>query len=260
MFRHTYLALLALGWAAGCSSGPEPILSRVTPLNGSTAVDPSTLPVLEVPDRATLDASNRKVVLYDVTSGAHLTVSGAVEIMGGILTYHPQDPLAANHAFRLEVDRAAISGKELNELDGSEAPEEPLTWPYRLWFSTKSCPRVRSAYLESDVSPPRVVIHFSQPMDPVATGKAIQVLDLTQKPVAAKPVVWRDSSTAQLDLTQALDPATPYSLRVGADAVSDDAIRLDGNDDGAPCGPADDFSVAFTGSQSVIRSRLPKAP
>ncbi len=253
----TRMTRIALGLAlflTGCGSDPRPLLQGLFPLNGSTLVDLAAAPRLELAESAAVDAASRKLVLYDVTAGARKTVSAVIEVAGTALTYRPNQPLPADHSFELELARDAVSGSGLDELDASEAPAEPVVWPYRLWFSTASRPRVRAAYLEPSL--PRVTILFSQPMDAAATSKQIEVVDLAQKVWPAKPVSWDDGNRrARLELGAPLDAATPYTLRVGAGAVAENTTPLDGNDDGKAGGPEDSFSAPFTGSQTVILSR-----
>jgi hypothetical protein len=251
---HQGLALLLAATVTGCGAETRPLLLRTVPLNGSTLVELGISPVLELAGSATVDATSRRLVLYDITAGARKTVSAVIEAEGSTLTYKPKEPLPADHSFELAMERETVAGSTLDEVDASEWPEEPIAWPYRLWFSTASRPRVRAAYLEREV--PRITIYFSQPMDPVVTSKQIEVLDLTHKSWPAKTPAWDDSNRrVRLELAAPLDPATPYILRVGADAVAENTTRLDGNDDGIPGGPEDSFSAPFTGSQAVISSR-----
>jgi len=95
-------------------------------------------------------------------------------------------------------------------------------------------------------------------MDHIVTSGEIAVIDLAQKELPLAAAIWPDSRTAHVDLKQHLDAATPYTLRVGPNAVSESNVPLDGNDDGKPGGADDAFTAAFTGSQTVIVSRLPK--
>jgi hypothetical protein len=244
---------------AACSAESRPAVLHVVPLNGSTAVETSVSPSIEVADGAALDLSDRQVVLYDVTAGARKTVPAVIEVLGRSLTYRPKDPLPADHDFELAMERSALVGEPVDEVDASESPEEPIVWPYRVWFSAKSRPRVRAAYLDRAGGMQRITVHFSQAMDPVATEKVIEVCDLTDKVLAMNTPVWAGSRSVHFDVAPLLDPAMPYTLRIGRSARAEDNSALDGNDDGVPGGPEDDFGVSFTGSQPVIFSRLPRS-
>jgi hypothetical protein len=244
----------ALALVAACGSTSQPLLKRAQPLNGSTIVDLSLIPTVEVAANASVDAADRHLVLYDVTAGARKTVAATIEVTGTTLAYRPKEPLPASHDFELVLERAAVSGEKIDEIDASEWPDEPIAWPYRLWFSTKSRPRVRAAYLEPQAQ--RITIYFSQPMDPVTSSPQIQVVDLAQKAWPANAPAWDSGNrVARLGLKAALDAATPYTLRVGSDATAENATRLDGNDDGVVGGTNDGWSAPFTGSQAVILSR-----
>lgn len=253
--RMTRLAIGALLLVlASCGEEAQPLLRQVFPANGTTLVDLASAPRLELAESASIDASSRKLVLYDVTAGARKTVSAVIELAGTTLTYRPNAPLPADHSFELTLDRTLASGAGLDEVDASEWPDEPIAWPFRLWFSTASRPRVRAAYLEPEG--PRITIYFSQPMDPALTSKQIEVLDLAQKSWPTRAVSWDDGNRrARVELGAPLDAATPYTLRVGAGAAAENTTPLDGNDDGVAGGAEDSFSAAFTGSQVVILSR-----
>lgn len=244
---------------AGCGAETRALVQSASPKNGSSAVLVATKPTITFTAGVTLDARSRRVVLYDVTAGARLTVAGTVEVEGSVVTYSPKDLLAAGREFELEVQRGAASwaeGGDISERDGSESPEEDLLWPYRLRFSTQSRPRVRAAYLERDDETFRVVVHFSQAMNPLVTGPEISVLDMASAPVKGKVPLWSGSDMARMTLTSALDAASLYVLKVGRKSTATDGTLLDGDADGT-CGEAsDDYSVQFTGSQPVIRSRL----
>jgi hypothetical protein len=247
--------VMLLGSLAGCGGKVEPVIKRTLPLPGSTAVDTSIIPLIEVGAGGKIDGNERKIVLFDVTSGARLTVAAQIEIGGTILTYRPQQSLAPNHDFELVMEQGSITGEKLDEVDASESPAEPFSWPYRLWFSTKERPRVRSAYLEAG---PAVLVHFSQAMNPISTSSAIHVLDLTRKPVPQREIVWLDEQSIRLSLTPPLDVSLPYTLQVEQSAESARGTHLDGNDDGTPGGADDTFGAEFTGAQPVIFSRLKK--
>ena len=178
-------------------------------------------------------------------------------VEGSRITYEPGTALEADHDYSLVLEAGSVTGGSLDMLDGSEDPQEPLTWPYRLRFSTGSRPRVRGAYLEGSGSDtPAVVVRFSQPMNPIVTGKEIQVLDAGGKPMATETPVWLDTSSVEVELGSELDPTGIYTLKVGRAAIGEDGILLDGDDDGTAGGKNDDFAVRFTGSQAVIHSRL----
>jgi hypothetical protein len=245
------------------------MIARVAPLNGVTAVDPGVTPEITFASGARIEADNRRVVLYDVTGGGQKTVEGEIEIYGEVLTYRPckLEPsvsppaclpvdLARDHDFELVIEAGVVQGESIDEVDGSEWPDEPIRWPFRLWFSTRDRPRVRGAYLESVEAGHRIYVLFSQPMDPITSAGEIEVLDLAEVALPAQNPIWIDAQTARVDMLSSLDPAIPYSLRVGPGARSSTNLLLDGNDNGEPGEPDDRFSASFTGSQLVIRSRM----
>jgi hypothetical protein len=250
--------LLAL---CGCSGSSRGLIQKLTPPSGSTNVDSTIAPVLGGGEGVQIDAADRKVVLYDVTAGARQTVAGDVEITGNQLTYHPRDPLAAQHDFELTVERGALSsGGSLDEVDSSESPEEPIQWPYRWALSTSPLPRVRAGYFDAHQGKGRVTVRFSQAMDLVATSGEIKVVDYDGKQVPAAAAVWPDTSTAQLDLQQALDPAQPYRLEVSPRALGQNGLQLNSDRNAIGGQASDTFSAAFTGSQPIILSRQRAAP
>lgn len=248
--------LMGLCVAAGCGSDSKPMIERVVPLNGSTAVDLSMVLEIVVATGSSIEAENRKVVLYDVTAGAQKTIAANVEIYGPQIKYEPAELLAQDHDYELVMEQGFTSGDGVDEVDASEWPDEPIRWPLKLRFSTAQRPRVRGAYLENAASAQRIFVLFSQAMDPVASSNEVEVLDLSGNVIPASAPVWVDPQKLRLDLQQQLDPAAPYTLKVKGGARSETNIKLDGNDDGV-VGQDDDFSASFTGSQLIIRSRLP---
>ena len=238
----------------GCGEDLQPVIRKVSPLNGATGVDTIQQPVVKVASNISVDPYDRKIVLHDVTGGARKTVPGIVEVEGTTITYQPKAALEAGHRYQLELTGASIVGTDgITQVDGSEAPHEPLSWPFRLEFQPGSAPKVRAAYLESG---PSILVRFSQPMNAAVTEKQIQVLDLGGKPLSIKTPAWLDDQSVRVDLGGALDPVGLYTLSVARDAAGQDGILLDGDDDGNPGEANDSFSVQFTGSQKVILSRL----
>ena len=145
------IVMTALVLALGACGDPRALIQVTTPLNGTTLVDNSVKPVIEVTGSAGVDVMNRKVVLYEITGGAKLTVGGDVEADGPVISYFPTKTLKANAEYALEVKTNAITGDAFDKIDTAEGPvEESLAFPspvlYRLHFSTRSCPRVRAAY------------------------------------------------------------------------------------------------------------------
>jgi hypothetical protein len=247
-----------LGIAVGCG-GEESraVIRQVSPLNGSTRIDTDLKPEVRVASAASVDPYQRRIVLYDVTGGGQTTVAGNVAVEGSRITYQPGAALQADHDYSLVLEPGSVTGESVDMLDASEDPQEPVTWPYRLRFSTGSRPRVRAAYLQGAGSKSQaVVVRFSQPMNPIVTGKEIQVLDAGGKPMVTGAPVWLDTSGVKVALDGDLDPVGIYTLKVGRAAIGEDGILLDGDDDGTPGGKNDDFAVRFTGSQEVIHSRL----
>jgi hypothetical protein len=250
--RSLGVVLLALVPAA-CGEDHQPIISATTPLNGSTAIDTSMQP--EVRAGGAVDPYDRKIVLFDVTGGARKTVPGTVGVEGSTITYEPTSgALLDGHDYQLELMAGSITGDLLDEVDGSESPLETLSWPYRLGFRIGSCPRVRAIYLEKG---PSILVRFSQPMNAAVTQKEIQVLDLGGKPMNLDTPVWTDTQSVRLGLPADLEATGLYTITVDGKASGEDGILLDGDGDGKPGEPNDNFSIQFTGSQKVILSRLP---
>jgi len=249
--------VVALLSGCGADNNTHPIITEVTPPNRATRVDTAIQPEIRLAGGTAVDPYNRKIVLYEVTGGAKKTVAGNVSVEGTVVTYEAAGALAADRDYRLVLEVGSVTGESLDQLDGAETPEEPLSWPYHLSFSTSSRPRIRGAYLEGGASSsPRVLILFSQPMNPIVTGKQIQVLDQGGKPLKIATPIWLDTDRARVELDEELDPTGIYTLTVGREAIGEDGILLDGDDDGTPGGSSDDFTAQFTGSQKVIRSRL----
>jgi len=253
MARLTAVILTVL--LLGCGTDAGPIIRDLFPLNRATDVDTGIQPRVEVGVGASIDADAGRVVLYDVTAGGKGRVGGVVVIEGQALIYQPSAPLQSGRDYALVLESGSVTGDALDQVDESESPREPVSWPFRLEFRTGSRPRVRGAYLEPG-EPPRVVVRFSQPMNPLTTGKQIQVEDLGGVVVPASTPVWLDTQSVEIGLTQALDPVSVFSLTVNREAAATDGILLDGDDDGVPGEASDGFSAQFTGSQAVIRSRL----
>ncbi len=256
----SFLLLLGLATCPGCGSSTRPIIARLTPLSGSTNQYPDVTPVLVAGSGVSIEPDGRRVVLYDVTAGARMTVAASIEVAGSQLTYKPREPLPADHDFELVVERGALIGEGLDEVDDSERPDEPIVWPFRWGFSTSPRPRVRAAYFDRKQGSGRVTVRFSQPMDPAATGNQIQIVDIFGKALPVAGVVWPDSASAQIDLSQPLDPAEPYRLEVGAQALAENGLRLNCDGDAVDGETDDSFSAAFTGSQPIIHSRQRPAP
>jgi hypothetical protein len=246
--------LAAVLLLAACGEDHQPMISAATPLNGSTAIDTSMQPQVKAGGNASVDPYDRKIVLFDVTGGAHKTVPGTVAVEGAAVTYEPSGALLDGHDYQLELTAGSISGELLDEVDGSEAPVETLSWPYRLGFRIGSCPRVRAAYLGDG---PSILLRFSQPMNAAVTQDEIQVLDLGGKPMELGTPVWPDTRSVRVDLPADLEATGLYTILVSGKASGEDGILLDGDGDGKPGEPNDDFSIQFTGSQKVILSRLP---
>ena len=244
-------ALLVLS----CGGDHGPTIVRLDPLNRSTAVDTLVVPEVAAGPGASVSPRDRKIVLYDVTGGGRVTVLGNVEVEGTAIRYEPQAALNPDHEYELVLQPGSIQGERLDDVDASETPHELMSWPYRVAFSTGSSPRVRAAYLEAGRS---ILIRFSQPMNPSVTQEQVRVLGRDSRFVALQEPVWPDDRSLRLPLRSALDPLEIYTVVVGKLAVGADGILLDGDGDGRPGEPEDDFSARFTGSQTVIVSRLPR--
>jgi hypothetical protein len=255
MRRMVYLALALGTCGMGCGDTLAPVIASNQPLNRATAVAPEVQPEVQVAAEARVETTTALplIELNDLTTGAR--IGGQVAIEGSRLSYHPAAPLPEEHRFELVVQREAISGSGLLDVDGSEWPEEALSWPYRLRFSTFSHPRVRAVYLDRSQRLPRLFVRFSQDMEQVVTSDQFALFDQSDEPVPLAPAVWVDGASVRLDITVALDPAMLYLLRIDRRARAADGLLLDGDEDGV-AGEADDhFVVEFTGSQEVVLSR-----
>lgn len=257
---------LAAAWllgAAGCGSDSDAVIQSATPLPGSTAVGIDTVVRVQIHSDAELDVgllsqkNSRAIVLYDVTGGGRSAVGGTINAGSSGFTYEPTSPLRAGRSYALEIKREAILGDGFNETDGTLWPEETITWPYRLAFSTASAPRVSGAYLHESDGEQRLVVYFSQAMDLVASGPSAAVLDgVTRGPVKLRTPVWANDRHLELQPTVPLDRASLYILKVDTTATAKDNTRLDGNANGKPGESGDSFCVQFTGSQRLVFSRL----
>lgn len=266
------LLAAAAALAAGCDYGKrvEAVIARVAPLHGSSAVDRQLQPFIELAEGAswTIDPQAPQLLLYDVTGGAHLRLGGRLNIEGQRATFAPSSDLQQGHDFELVLERSGVSGlcaagtacgnDELAENDGSEWPEEKISWPLRLRFSTRSEPQVRAVYLDADA---KLHVLFSQAMDMVVTSAQFAVFDQHNQAMLLDPAVWTDveGRSARLRIAQELGPLDLYTLQVKREAQAADGTRLDGDGDGNPGEIDDDFKLRFTGSQRpVVQSRLPE--
>lgn len=254
--------MLLLVAGLGCSAEPRALIHVVNPSNGSTAVDLNLQPQMEFHSSVALDVLHRTIVLYDVTKGAKLTVSGEVSLEDDTITYKPKSPLDPDREYRLEVQRAAVLTGDFDENDGSEDPEEAIsTWPYLLRLATRSGPRVRGAYLKNESGRSLITVRYSQPMDPVSAGAAVKLLDgVTKAALPAGTPVWLDDRSVQVRAGSALSGASLYILKVDSSALASDNTALDGNDNGKPGEKLDSFCAPFSGLQTVIFSRLGGKP
>ena len=258
------ISLTVFALTISACGDPRSLIQETSPLNGSTAVDYTVKPVIEVTGSAGVDVLDRKVVLYEITGGAKLTVGGDVEADGPTITYFPSKTLKANAEYALEVKNNAITGDEFDKIDASEGPvEENLAFTapvlYRLHFSTRSCPRVRAAYHQIVNGRSRIIVRFSQKMSTSSTSKAIAVMDNTfKKQLTTSSAVFTgaDNKDLYVDLTQELDRSQLYILWVKKSATSADNTGLDGNANWKPGESTDEFYMKFTGQQAVIFSRL----
>lgn len=255
------VSLVAIAAAlGGCSPDARPAVEKLTPLSGSTAVDVSTQPSVEVAVAANLKITQASpgLLLFDVTAGGRKQLAGTIEVSGRTAKFMPKGGLSASRDYELVMQRASIVGERLEDSDASEWPAETIVWPLRVRFSTRTAPRVRAVYLDDKA----LFVRFSQPMNQVVTAKQFKLVDqLKQAVKLAGPVLWvgDDSSSARLDLPEALDPAGLYTLTVSASARGADGAPLDGDGDGRLREKDDSFSVQFTGSQRVVLSRFPKS-
>ena len=262
IYSRSALALAVLIW--GCSD-PRGLVQNVSPLNGTTLVNDTVQPVIELTGSAGVDGQNRRVVLYEVTGGAKLSVGGEVVVEGPVITYEPNKPLKRQAEFSLEVLESAITGDEFDRVDATEGPvdevlnfKEPVL--YNLRFSTRSCPRVRAAYHQvKDDGTSRIIVRFTQKMSSAATSKSIAVVENTFKktlPAHAPVFTSANNMDVHVDLKQALDKTQIYTLWINKTATSADNTGIDGNGNFKPGEANDHFYMKFTGAQSVIYSRL----
>lgn len=246
--RRSLVALILVSYC-GCESDPDALIQYSQPLNGETAVDFSINPEIKFSGGAGIDLFpivDRKVVLFDVTGGARATVPGEAQLEGARLTYVPLAPLPADHEFQLEIKRQAFGeGGRFHEVDATEWPDEPISWPYLLTFDTGSRPRVRSAYLDRVEERQLIIINFSQPMNPVVTNQEIQLLDFIGNSLAISEPIWTGAQSVELEVEVPLEIASVYTLAVSSKALAEDGSLL-----------SESFSAKFTGSQQVIRSRF----
>ena len=260
MIRRLPPALLALALALtlpACSEESAALVQQLRPLNGTTAIGINEKPLLKLRESVIILAGNRRVVLYDVTKGGKTTVAGEISSEGALLIYGPKATLKSDHDFLLEVQKSAVAGEDYELRDASEEPEEPITWPMQFRFSTRSAPKVRAAYLEDVEGGQRLTLRFSQNMEPVATGQAVQILDgVTHKAIPLGAPVWASESTVYLRPSGKLDGTLLYTLKVAATARSADNTALDGDADGVAGEAKDHFCVGFSGIQKVIFSRM----
>jgi len=247
----------------GCGSDSNALIQYASPLPGSTAVPTDVVVEIQLHHDAELDENllsrknSRVIVLYDVTGGGKFTVGGTISAGIASFAYRPTAALRAGRTFALEMKRSAVLGSGFDETDGVMWPDEPITWPYRLTFTTASAPRVRGAYLQESDGEQRVVVYFSQAMDMVASSGSVSVLDgVTRAPVKLGRPVWVSDTEVEVRPERPLAPASLYVLKVDTTATAADNTRFDGNANGKPGENTDAFCAQFTGSQEVIFSRL----
>jgi hypothetical protein len=259
----TFVAgLVLLSALSGCSSdSPGAAIVSISPPRGSTAVDVKAQPRVVLADEASwaLDRQNPELLLYDVTRGARQRVGGRIEIAGKEATFIPSKDLPAQHDFELVLQRKGLAGlcetescgnDQLAENDGSEWPEEAISWPLIVRFSTVSRPSVRAVYRRDNA----LYVYFSQPMDRVVTAPFFKLSDQQGEQIATKPAIWTDDQglRAKLELAQSLKVTDLYTLELARQAEAADGQRLDGNANGDPGEIDDDFQVQFTGSQGPV--------
>lgn len=259
---------------SACSGGFRAVIVAADPFNGTTAVittearpeTPERIwgPKIEFADGVRIEAPpGEKRVLFQRLEGNQRTeLAGALHVEGTQVTFVPETALARDRDYELVVERTALVGENLDEVDRSELPEELITWPYRLRFSTRSVARVRAVYLTSntDDNITSITLHFSQSMNPIASSKRFSVTDVSTNQLTITDEIWLDGNRVRLDLDGLLDPVALYTLKVAHDAQAEDGALLDGDGDGIAGEPNDDFVVQFTGSQAIVVSRLPRAP
>lgn len=252
----TLLLLAASGLLllpSACSR--QPLVVETFPLSGASLVEPSVRPRIVFASSATLNiqpAEARNVVLYDVTHGGRITVEGEVTADGATMTYVPTEPLPDGHDFRLEVKSEAVSGDSIDMVDVAEWPPEPVTWPLKLSFSTRSSPRVRATYLSEKK---RLTIRFSQSMNITATTKELHVAEISGDPLATDPPIWATNLDVYLDIQTPILPDSIYVLTVGRRSVAQNGAFFDGDGNATGGEPSGTWSVHFTGSQRIIQSR-----
>ncbi len=262
VLRSVYYCLWII---CGCNAALKPKLEEVVPLNGTTMTDTALHPSVMFFDVDQLDLfpeTERKVVLYDLTLGAHQTVPGEVVVEGTRLQYRPDQALEPGHQFELEIQRTImvieekIAGPEFEVLDATELPEETISWPLKLRFSTGSSPQVRSAYRLSAQGRTQIIVRFSQAMDILSTENALLLTDFSGKAIDVETMVWPNSTELQLALKDPLEEDSIYQLKIAGSARAGDGIFLDGDGDGIPGEKNDAVTLKFTGIQRIILSRF----
>jgi hypothetical protein len=241
----------------GCSADFRPVIASVNPLNGATAVGTDFQPVVTLASDVdvVLEEGDRHLVLIDLTDQKR-TISGQILIEDEVLTYQPNDALQPNHRYEIVVEQGIASGDKLLDVDGSEWPEEPLTWPFRAQFATFSAPRVRAVYLDRDRARPRLYIRFSQPMNQATADDKFKVIDNLGNELTISRPIWVDASSARLDITAELALDKVYKIQVDGAIQANDGTKLDGDGDWVPGEAKDSFTTEFTGSEEIVLSRL----
>lgn len=255
--RLPLLLVMVCSVGAGCGADFRPTIASVIPLNGATAIGTDFQPVIKLATDVdvVLEEGDRHLVLIDLTDKKR-TISGQILIEDEVLTYQPNEPLKPNSRYEIVIDQGIASGDKLLDVDGSEWPEEPLTWPFRVQFATQSAPRVRAVYLDRSRAQPRLYVRFSQPMNQVdSDGMFSLVNDIGSALQLSRPI-WVDNSSARLDIKAGLLPEELYTLTVDGSIQASDGTKLDGDADWIPGEAKDSFTAQFTGSEEIILSRL----
>jgi len=236
-----------------------PLIQKTNPINGATNISVDISPSIHFGRSIAINGDNRAVVLFDITQGSE-GIGGKVIIEGLVLTYMPTVPLVPDHRYELVLKRQAFPStfdEEIDPIDASQSPSEPLEWPLHFTFSTGSAPRVHAAYLDNESNPQSVLIDFSQEMDILSTGPAIRIYNesIAEDVFLSEDMAWTEDRRVRVHLEHSLDPSAIYELSVGEMASAKDGVRLDGNSNGVPGEAGDGFFQKFTGAQAIIRSR-----
>ena len=264
--RFALCFVFALG-SLGCADGPRPLIEAIAPPAFSTALGPDPELSLRLAEGASwaLEAGSDGLVLLDLSDSRQaIPLGGTLTQQGQSVRFVPKRALRVPGDFAWVLQREAIAGlcagppcvsETLRERDASEWPEEALSWPLWIPFSTRSAPRMRAIYLRQGRW---LYLRFSQAMERVATEQAVSVLDGAGKTLPLLPGVWQDREgrNLRLELAAPLEATGLYRLQLSDKARGAAGEGFDGDGDGVIDAGGESLRVRFTGSQTVALSRM----